>query len=113
MAAIEKDYYSLEEIEARWTMPRRDLAYLAENGLMKVSVRLYGVRIEHGFYEEFDAGQWGRIPEDESWFQGLQDLRPHDVYRLFHEGKVKVDQFDAPANHYCHVLHPEDGIAVK
>jgi hypothetical protein len=83
MAGIEKDYYALEEVEERWGIPRRDLAYLAENGLLKVSVRLYGVRIERGSYEETDDGQWFSIPEEQTWFQGLQDLRPHDVYKLF------------------------------
>ena len=48
MVGIEKDYYALEEMEERWGLPRRDLVYLAENGLLKVSVRLYGVRIERG-----------------------------------------------------------------
>ena len=80
MAGIEKDYYALEEVEERWGIPRRDLAYLAENGLLKVSVRLYGVRIERGSHEETDDGRWFSIPEEQTWFQGLQDLSPHDVY---------------------------------
>lgn len=113
MAGIEKDYYALEEVEERWGIPRRDLAYLAENGLLKVSVRLYGVRIERGSYEETDDGQWFSIPEEQAWFQGLQDLRPHDVYKLFHEGEIEVQHFDAPDAEYCQVLHPEEGIVVK
>jgi len=46
MAGIEKEYFTLDEVESCWDMPRRDLVYLAENGLLKVSVRLYGIRIE-------------------------------------------------------------------
>ena len=113
MAGIEKDYYALEEVEERWGMPRRDLAYLAENGLLKVSIRLYGVRIERGAYEETDDGQWFSIPEEQTWFQGLQDLRPHDVYKLFHEGEIEIQHFDAPEAQYCHVLQPDEGIVVK
>lgn len=113
MAGIEKDYYALEEVEERWGIPRRDLAYLAENGLLKVSIRLYGVRIERGSYEETDDGQWFSIPEEQTWFQGLQDLRPHDVYKLFHEGEIEVQHFDAPDAEYCHVLHPDEGIVVR
>jgi len=52
MAGIEKDYYILEEIEERWGLPRHDIAYLAENGLLKVSVRLYGIHIEYGSIEQ-------------------------------------------------------------
>ena len=113
MAGIEKDYYALEEVEERWGIPRRDLAYLAENGLLKVSVRLYGVRIERGSHEETDDRRWFSIPEEQTWFQGLQDLRPHDVYKLFHEGEIEVQHFDAPDAEYCHVLHPDEGIVVK
>ena len=36
MTPIEKEYFALEELEERWQLPRRDLAYLAENGLLKV-----------------------------------------------------------------------------
>ena len=113
MAGIEKEYFTLEEVESCWDMPSRDLVYLAENGLLKVSVRLYGIRIERGLYEEADEGQWCNIPEERVSFQGLQDLLSRDVYRLFHEGQIKVDQFDAPGDRYCHVLYPEEGIVIK
>lgn len=113
MAGIDKDYFALEEMEERWGIPRRDLVYLAENGLLKVSVRLYGVRLEVGSYEQTADGEWFSIPGEQIWFQGLQDLRPQDVYRLFHEGVVRVQHFDARADQYCHVLKPEDGIVIK
>ena len=112
MAGIDKEYFSLEEIEARWTVPGRDLVYLAENGLLKVSVRLYGVRLERGHYEKAGDGNWCHVPVERLWFQGLQHLRAHDVYRLFHEGRTKIDQFEAPCDRYCHVLQPEDGVVV-
>lgn len=113
MTAIEKEYFELEELEERWRLPRRDLAYLAENGLLRVSVRLYGVRIDRGSYEEADNGKWFRIPEEQAWFQGLQDLRPHDVYKLLHQGEVRVQHFDAPEAAYCHVVQPDEGVVVK
>lgn len=113
MVGIDKDYFALEEMEERWGIPRRDLVYLAENGLLKVSVRLYGVRLEVGSYEQTADGEWFSIPGEQIWFQGLQDLRPQDVYRLFHEGAVRVQHFDARADQYCHVRTPKDGILVK
>lgn len=112
MARIEKDYFAFEEIEDRWGMPRRDLVYLAENALLKASVRLYGVHIEEGCYEE-TAGQWFTIPEQRLWFEGLQDLRPQEVHRLFHEEQITVDRFDASEHRYCHVLSPEGGVVVN
>ena len=68
MAGIEKDYFSLEEIESQWGIPHRDLVYLAENGLLKVSVRLYGIQVENGSIEETEDGEWFSIPEERIWF---------------------------------------------
>lgn len=113
MAGIQKDYFGLDELEEQWGAPRRDLAYLAENGLMSVSVRLYGVRLEQGIYEEVDQGQWCSVPVNQGLFHGLQDVRPQDAYRLFREGSIKLDRFDAPKDKYCVVVQPEDGILVK
>jgi hypothetical protein len=113
MAGIEKEYFSLEEIESQWGTPHRDLVYLAENGLLKVSIRLYGVHIENGSIEETDDGQWFTIPEERIWFEGLQDLRKHDVYRLFHEGQLNIDRFEVNSPGYTSVLHPEDGVRVR
>jgi len=113
MAGIEKEYFSLEEIENQWGIPHRDLVYLAENGLLKVSVRLYGVHLENGSIEEDDDGQWFSVPEERVWFDGLQDLRKHDVYRLFHEGELQIDSFDGPYQGYTSVLHPEGGVSIK
>lgn len=64
MAGIEKDYYALDEVEERWGVPRRDLVYLAENGLLKVSVRLYSIHVELGSYEHTEDGEWFSIPEE-------------------------------------------------
>ena len=113
MAGIEKDYYILEEIEERWGLPRHDIAYLAENGLLKVSVRLYGIHIEYGSIEQTKDGQWLSIPGERAWFEGLLDLRPCDVYKLFHEGSVRIRTFAVPDGEYCRVLQPEDGILVR
>jgi hypothetical protein len=82
MAGIEKEYFSLEEIESQWGIPHRDLEYLAENGLLKVSVRLYGIHVENGSIEETEDGECFSIPEERIWFEGLQDLRKHDVYLI-------------------------------
>lgn len=113
MATIEKDYFALEELEERWGVPQRDLAYLAENGLLKVSVRLYGVHLEHGGYEVDEAGRCHTIAEEQGPFHGLQDLRPHDVYRLFHDSAILVSHFEAAKDRYCVVVDPKEGIRIR
>ncbi|WP_439634906.1 hypothetical protein [Glycocaulis sp.] len=113
MARIEKDYFALDELEERWGMAHRDLVYLAENGLLKVSVRLYGVRLEQGCYEEVEEGQWCSIPEEYGVFHGLQDVRAQDAYRALREGAVRTGWFDTPERRYCMVRQPEEGIVIR
>ena len=104
MSLIDKAYFTLEEIEERWQLPHRDVVYLAENGLLKLSVRLFNVRLEWGEFEDFSNGHWNRIPTDQRWFSGLQDLREHDAFRLFRDGEAQIDQFAMPEeHHYCHL----------
>jgi hypothetical protein len=60
MSLIDKAYFTLEEIEERWRLPHRDVVYLAENGLLKLSVRLFHVHLEWGAFEEMPTGDWAR-----------------------------------------------------
>lgn len=113
MVAIDKAYFTLEEIEERWGVPRRDIAYLAENGMLKVSVRVFGVRIEVGSYEEDSEGRWFNIPEEQKSFHGLLGLLARDAHQLFHIGTATVQHFEASDWDYCSVLWPEEGVPVK
>ena len=106
MSLIDKAYFTLEELEERWQLPHRDLVYLAENGLLRLSVRLFGVEIEFGIYEEGADGEWFSVAQDRRRFTGFQDLQERDVFRLFRQGQFDVVQFHAPENEYCHLIPP-------
>jgi hypothetical protein len=113
MSLIDKAYFTLEEIEERWQLPHRDVVYLAENGLLRLSVRLFHVHLEWGEFEEVADGGWARVPTEPRWFSGLQDLREHDAFRLFRDGEAAIDQFAAPHPTYCHLLEPTENITVR
>jgi hypothetical protein len=113
MSLIEKAYFTLEELEERWQLPHRDLLYLAENGLLRLSVRLFGVVIESGMYDQGADGQWSSVALERRRFTGFQDLQERDVFRLFRQGQVDVIQFHAPENEYCHLIEPTRTIAVR
>lgn len=100
MGLIEKAYFTLEEVEERWQMPRRDTAYLAENGMLRLSVRLFGARLECGQLERAENGQVFAVPFEQGWFDGLQDLSRADAHRLFRDGQVEIVYFDAPDGEY-------------
>ena len=53
---IEKLYFTLPEILKRWSITEDDLIYLAENDRLRLSVRVFGVPIEFGDFEETPEG---------------------------------------------------------
>lgn len=113
MSLIDKAYFTLEEIEERWQLPHRDLAYLGENGLLRLSIRVFGVHMESGFFEESADGEWFRVAQDRCRFTGLQDLIERDVFRLFREGQVEVGCFHAPEREYRDLLEPTETVWIR
>lgn len=112
MSLIDKAYFTLEELEERWQLPHRDVAYLAENGLLRLSVRLFGVELEFGTYEERPDGKWLPIPRERRRFTGFQDLQERDVFRVFRQGRIDVPRFYAPDKSYCHPIEPTRTVSV-
>ncbi len=90
---IDKSYFTLPEILERWQITEADLIYLAENDKLRLSVRVFGVPMEFGDYEEAADGQPFRIPWEQSWYSGLLDLHACDVYQLFRCGEVHLESF--------------------
>lgn len=112
MGRIEKAYFTLEEVAERWQLPNRDLVYLAENGLLRLSVRLFQIWLEFGTIEGFEPGRWERIPYDHHCFTGLQDLLNRDAFRVFREGCAEVFYFHAPDHEYVHIREPSAALIV-
>jgi hypothetical protein len=109
---IDKAYYRLCEVAERWQLPRHDMVYLAENGLIRISVRLFGVHLESGLIEE-DDGRLFKIPSERNWFTGLQEVRERDLFQLFRDGEAEINQFWAPDAEYRHLLEPTSSILVR
>ena len=51
MARIRKSYFALQELAEAWDLPQADLRYVAETGLLAVSVLIVGALVELGSYE--------------------------------------------------------------
>ena len=54
-----------------------------------------------------------QIIMDRRWFSGLQDLCAHHAFQLFRDGEVRINQFAAPADQYCELLEPTEGITIR
>ena len=113
MALSAKAYFALAEIQTRLGLTRHDLAYLVENGLLKVSVRVWDVLIEEGCYEQDADGAPFRLPTERRPYSGLLDLRAQDASRLFRDQGAVIDAFAAAEGEYRVVLRPEGGVPVR
>lgn len=113
MVLAEKLYFTIREIAGRWSLQADDIAYLAENGLLRVSVRLFGAHIEQGVYEhDTRDGQRHRVPFEQTMFTGLQDLLPWDAFKVFANGNARIVHFDAPGDAYTALIAPTDAVDV-
>lgn len=112
MVRIDKQYYDLEEVSARWGMRIRDLGYLAENGDLRVSTRLERAHLERGTIE-IERGQEFRIPHEQDWFTGIIDLRRRDAYHVFREGIAELVYFHCEGDEYAAVVEPTPSVVVR
>lgn len=113
MALINKAYFTIADVTDRWSMPRSDLAYLGENGLLRLSVRLFGVWAERGTLEEMEPGRWARVMSERLRFEGLAELREWDVHAVFRDGQAFVEGFHAGKHGYCELLTPDKPMLVR
>lgn len=113
MALINKAYFTLSEMKVRWKMPREDLAYLGENGLLRLCVRLFGVWIERGTLEEMEPGRWARVMSEQLRIEGLAELREWDVHAVFRDGQAFVEGFHVGKHGYCELLTPDKPMLVR
>jgi hypothetical protein len=113
MGFVEKDYFSLQEIEIRWNLPHEDIAYLAENGLLKISVRVFRVHLEEGIQEQTEDGRWATGLVGREWHSGLLDLQAWDAFVLFRDGVVQIRHVAAEPGQYLSILEPHGGIEAR
>lgn len=100
---IEKDYFTLVEVLEHWQMPRRDAVYLAENGQLRLSVRVFHQRLEAGGFEEHDLAGSFRVPHRHYVHTGLLDLQERDAHALFRDSVVEVFSFHTSSDQYLEI----------
>lgn len=112
MRLVQKDYFTVDELIERWEMSRRDFEYLAENGHVRLSVRLTGVGIEWGEYERHGVRCWFPVATQVGIYAGLLDLMETDVLKLFKHGEASVEYFHTENPNYCKLAEGDDPIRV-
>lgn len=112
MTRIRKSYFTLEELASGWGLPEADLRYVAENGLLTLSIRVVRVFMELGYWEEFEDGDRSTIPCERRYYDGVLDLHTHHVFSLFRDGVVEPGSF-RQADGYASLWRDEDVITVR
>lgn len=98
---IEKSYFALSEVLARWSIAEEDLIYLAENDELRLSIRVFGLPLEFGDYEVPEGERPFRVPTDQMFFSGVVDLHACDVFHLFRSGEAHLTEFRALHSDYA------------
>ena len=110
---IEKAYFTLAEVLHRWSLSEADVAYLAENDQLRLSIRILNLPIEFGDFEETDDGRCYSIPSERSSFNGLLDLHVQDVFQLFRIGEVSVTRFRTTKADYACFFGSRETLTIR
>jgi len=95
------------------TLPEADVAYLAENDQLRLSIRILNLPIEFGDFEETDDGRCYSIPSERSSFNGLLDLHVQDVFQLFRIGEVSVTWFRTTKADYACFFGSRETLTIR
>lgn len=109
---IEKAYFTLPEVLDRWRISESDLIYLAENDSLRLSMRVFGVPVEFGGYEDNGDGVGHRVPWEQAHYDGLLDLHARDAFQLFRCGEVHLSDFRTPQADYATLCEHAEPVLV-
>lgn len=112
MVHIEKLYFTLKEIAKRWDVRKCDLAYMAENGILRLSVRVHGVHLERGQIE-VEQGRTFLVPGERIRYTGLLELTDQDAFLVFRSGECCVEQFHVSDPDYAMLIEPKQAVTVR
>ena len=110
---IDKTYFTVTEIRERWHLSEADVAYLAENGDLRLSVRVFEVPVEIGEISESPDGNWCKVPHARMRYSGLLDLHAADAFQAFEANQVTLKSFVPPEGGYASVIEDHPGVLVR
>ncbi len=95
MADSPIDYLTLADLCERWHVKQPQIAAVALEGKLTLSIPVPGVHAEFGYYEEYGPNDWNRIPERHEFLRGVFNLSPRDAWNLLREGTKEIDSLAA------------------
>jgi hypothetical protein len=103
MSVLDKPFYQLAEIRARWNMGEHDLAAFVLAGELTLSTTVAGLRVIYGTIEEMDLNYWGKFPMGHRYIIGTLELERDDAWTVLREGGHVINRFKAADHEYLAV----------
>lgn len=109
---IEKAYFPLADVLDWWGIAESDLIYLAENDLLRLSIRVFDLPVEFGDFEETEDGGVFRIPFSRRRYNGVLDLCAADAFEVFRCAEHFVARFRSEGADYVTLLDGAEPVLV-
>jgi len=100
MAPSPIQYLTLADLCERWHVKPPQIAAVALEGKLRLSIPVPGVYAEIGYYEDFGDGDWQRIPEGRRHITGIFNLFPRDAWALIKNKTVLITDLSAEGDGY-------------
>jgi hypothetical protein len=113
LGRIRKSYFTLDELLGGGGFSEADLRYGPKTALLRLSVRVVGLLMEFGSYEQTMDGEWVTLAGEHRYHDGLLDLGRRDLHTLFREGAVETRHFPDTDGGYASLLRGGEVVAVR
>ena len=96
-------YHDLAWLAQTWNVRLADIAYLGENDLLRLSIRVFDEELRDCTAESATEA----MPAEPRIFSGLLGLRSSDVFAIFRDGDAMIDLLLDPRGRRVRLLAPK------
>lgn len=109
MAALAKKlFYPVDDVCSRLGVSVLELAVLASEQKITLSIAVPSLLIEEGHYEELPDGSHQAVSASTSWVRGLVELRPDDAWYVLRHGSQTISGFAAEPGRFRRIVSGGD-----
>lgn len=103
MPVLNKPFYELDEVCARFGLEERDLHAFVLSGDLTLSATVAGLRVIHGSVEWIDVGDCVRVPDGRQHIIGTIDLLRDDAWTILRDGTKEITSLKAEKDRYIDI----------
>jgi hypothetical protein len=100
---VVRAYHDLAWLAQTWNVRLADIAYLGENDLLRLSIRVFDEELRDCPVEGATEAAPARLRR----FSGLLGLRSQDAFAIFRDGDAIIDRLVDPCGRHVRLLAPK------